>query len=70
MDRIAGIDSLAAQVKVGLSSYRFLSPQGLLKPDRLCAKQQRSNTTFSSRGGPKRVALGANQVSSLSFFNQ
>ncbi|KAK7802126.1 hypothetical protein U0070_017460 [Myodes glareolus] len=35
---------------------------GLLKPDRLCAKQQRSNTTFNSRGGPKRVALDANQL--------
>ncbi|KAK7798951.1 hypothetical protein U0070_014582 [Myodes glareolus] len=36
---------------------------GLLKPDRLCTKQQRSDATFSDQGGPKRVVLGANQPS-------
>ena len=67
MDGIAGINSLAAQVKVGLSSYKFLSPQGLLEPALKSKGQVQPSVTMED---PKGVALGANQVSSLSLFNQ
>ena len=52
MKRISGIDSLAAQVKVGLSAYRFRSPQDLLEPGRPCSKHQKANATFSDHGEP------------------
>ena len=52
VERIAGIDSLAAQVRVGFSSYRFLSPQDLLEFGRPCTKQQKANMTLSDHGGP------------------
>ena len=68
VDRITGINSLAAQVKIGLSSYRFLSLQDLLEPGRPCTKQQKKNMTPSNHEGSWGVALGCNQVSSLSFL--
>ncbi|CAO2594082.1 hypothetical protein LEMLEM_LOCUS7572, partial [Lemmus lemmus] len=49
-DRITGIHSLAAQVKIGLSSYKFLSPQDLLEPGKPCAKLQKKNVTLSNHG--------------------
>ncbi|CAO2624432.1 hypothetical protein LEMLEM_LOCUS18375, partial [Lemmus lemmus] len=61
-DRIAGIDNLVAQIKIGLSSYRCLSLKDLLESGRPCAKQQKANMTFSEHGGPLGVALGAKQV--------